>query len=968
MVPSHANVEPLRAAWIEVIRPSGRAACLGLACLGALAAVQLARLGTDAARLGALSLLVLSAALPVLLALRSRRLRCDPATLVRGAVVGTDPPLGAALLRALRLAHSTAAAPDRGPGAPQASPGLARLHLVRLLGRVRLGPVAARASGRAWTLSAVALGAAGACLALMLADPFRVVEGLDVLVARAKVAPVCLDWLADASIAAEPPSYLRRQRELLRPYFPAALPRGSVLVVQAVPLHAGRSLVLTDGAREAAFVPDGSGVLVARWRLEDDAALYVAARFGQVLVYEPDGIELHALADQPPYVRLAGAPRTIRLLDEARIPIHWEASDDHGLEEIELVLQVGEQEQRRPLSRPQGRTRIDRGGIELRSGDDLLRRSFLPVRVTVQARDGDPIAGPKWGHSAAIVIVPPEVGEREARDYAALRRGRDLLTDALAERLQGAPPTAARREAHLERERELDGSTRAAVLGALAPQGADIGSRGALAALVEGQLERLTQAVRAERRAPAAPGHRRLVATTESALLAIDAGLAALGHYGSRAAARKLADVATEAANAIAALRRGAAPEVVDRRLGAALAVLDGGGRNLRALGRLGLDLGEIVQNDLRRIRRAWQAGDAYHAQLAAEDLAARLHAPDPSLRSAGGGGLGGGAGGGGVEAGPGTGAGAGEGEASAAAREAAKLLRALQELRDEHAAEMAGVERLLRESLDDADREAMQGELRRHAEAVRRAVADLPEPGAAPSPPGSAAAAGRSQGEAMAGALDDANLNQAVGSGKQAAEALREAERLARGAAGTAADPALGQRAAQAREALERELEWAEQARRDWQRRASERARAELERAARREKDLAQRARKLAEQGAGEAAPMPEAMVERIGQAGSAMDQAGRLLGGGNGEQGLERQREAQRLLDMAAGDQDGAAPDKGEEGDRGESAQDTQVPGGSRDERADRFRQRVLEGLKGRATPALREAVRRYAEGLLR
>jgi hypothetical protein len=47
---------------------------------------------------------------------------------------------------------------------------------------------------------------------------------------------------------------------------------------------------------------------------------------------------------------------------------------------------------------------------------------------------------------------------------------------------------------------------------------------------------------------------------------------------------------------------------------------------------------------------------------------------------------------------------------------------------------------------------------------------------------------------------------------------------------------------------------------------------------------------------------------------------------------------------------------------------AQDTDVPDQSETPEADQFRKRVTDGLRGDVPPHLRDAMRRYAEGLLR
>lgn len=111
----------------------------------------------------------------------------------------------------------------------------------------------------------------------------------------------------------------------------------------------------------------------------------------------------------------------------------------------------------------------------------------------------------------------------------------------------------------------------------------------------------------------------------------------------------------------------------------------------------------------------------------------------------------------------------------------------------------------------------------------------------------------------------------------------------------------------------------------------------------------------------------MPQEMLDRLGDAERAMREAERALGEGEGEKGLRMQRDAQRFLEMARGE--------GEDGDREARDDNGRAPTGKADvpdknkhKGPEEFRKRVLEGLGGSSNPLLRDAVKRYAEGLLK
>src|SRR6202034_3626574 len=124
-----------------------------------------------------------------------------------------------------------------------------------------------------------------------------------------------------------------------------------------------------------------------------------------------------------------------------------------------------------------------------------------------------------------------------------------------------------------------------------------------------------------------------------------DAIVRGLGVRDSRDSARQLADVADDLAAGADGMQTGGdgtrARNVT--RMDVSTQVLAAGGRVLERLGALGRDLGEIVDADLLRVRRARDASDFAHAELAARDLATRLRQPDPSFGSSGSGGRAGG-------------------------------------------------------------------------------------------------------------------------------------------------------------------------------------------------------------------------------------------------------------------------------------------------------------------------------------
>lgn len=957
----------LAALFREHTDAATRRALAAIAFALLFASAHLARVGTEVARGATFGLLGGALAVALVWAAWARRAwRTERGTIVR-AIGGTDPELASRILRALRLVERGRRVEEDG------SPELAQLHFDRLLARATPERIGARAAalGRRWYR--VGLGAGVVALAAVAVGPFRVVEGLDVLLARHGEAPLPFDWLASPVVVAHPPEYLRQRDTVVEDELTRlSLPRGTQLTVRGTPIHAGRRLVLFDGASEVPFVDDAEGGLVARFTLGDSTRLRIAARFGEVRLPQHDALEVTSIPDEEPKVKLEGAPRTAKLLDEPDVAISYEASDDHGLREVDLVLRAGAKEDRRVLARLDGETRENRGGVRLRASDPFFRRTYVPVEVTVEARDNDPITGPKWGKSAAITLVPPAVGEPEALRYEALLRARDAFVDLAADRIEAeVGPDAGQRKAHAVHETEetdratgtLDEALDGSYGGLRVPRRA--------ASLARGQERKLREALAKELRSTTKTTHEANRKVTEDATLSLDAGLRLLGATDSASVARRLAEVADDCAAGADIAKRPADRERGVARLEAAATVLESGGAQLSRLGALGRDLGEIVANDLKRIRRARGADDYLHAELAARDLAARLRRPSPSF-----------SGGrrGGVESGGGSSSGDPD-DGSAADGQIAEQQRDIEELAQDHAAELAGNERALGEASSSEETQKLADEARRHAQAVRDAVRPLRSAsGADPGSAEASAATGREHAEAMAGALERGDLAGAVESGRNAQRALDEAAKPGRKPLSPFDDgEEMREDARAAQNRLAPELAWAEQSLEQLRQAASARARQQLQESSGREGKLADRARNVADQGRNGPAAMPGDTLDMLGDAESAMREAQRALASGEGDKALERQRAAQRLLEMARASGSGDGSDEqasdGSNGARGDRDQsdpsfDSKLPIPSADDHRgpEAFRRRVIEGLAGSSDPRLRAAVKRYAEGLLR
>jgi Domain of unknown function (DUF4175) len=944
------TIERLTVAFQKHRRAPARWLSLWVVVSCLVAAGLLARLGTPWARVPAALLALLAIAQVFAFRFRDRRDFGDVRRTIRRVLVPVDRNLGERALRAAALAEQAERDPSVG------SSELAQLHFRRQLERVPLEAVEKHAARRARNLRLLGFGLVFAAALAMAREPARVAEGLDVLFARHGVAPVAMSWLDSPSVSVQPPSYLRAPERAIFPGLGSAEARGSTIAVRGVPVANGRHLVLSDGKREVPFVDDGSGGVVARYILNESAELRVAARFGRVLILEPEVVTLEAVLDAAPLVALEGAPDQIDLRDFDRRELRYEASDDHGLREIDLVLRTGGREDRRSLTRLDGGTKLERGAYAIESSDPVLRRTFLPVEVSIEARDDDALSGVKWGKSAVLTLLPVPVGEPEAARYRALLAVRDALTDLLAAELTPSPDV---KGADL---RKLDATRTAAV----ATQ---------LRAVLERRFAGLTwapgpkaflggQARVLERALPTPASSMR---RTEDVLLAVDAALRGLGNRDAEAVAKHLGDAAEEAAEgakqALESERRAAGL----KRLDQALAVLDPGALHLVVLGPIGRDVGSVAEGEIRRVKRAKDSGNLLATELAARHLAARLRRPSPSFSSAGGGGVESGAGQQGGE----------NGQPSDADKKFDELVGELERLAEEHQQELERVDHNLADSEKSVDLADLKQEALQRAAVLREKIAPLPQFSDDPNSARASAALGREHAESMAQSMARMALKDAVESGRHARSELADAAKRANGASSFDAidESAL----ADARAELDRDLAWAEQSLARAQKSAAEKAQAGLEESSGRERALAERAANLSGRGNHGEIALPQDLADALGKAEGLMRDAAKELGSGHGEQGLSLQRDAQRLLEQTNSGQSGTGESDGKDQSTQPSPKDSSsskgkqmrtdadVPRSDGTGHADDFRRRVLDGLSKQKSGRLSDAVRRYAEGLL-
>lgn len=950
--------------WRLMFRGPARRAALATLALGVVLSALSAR--SDAGRSRVLGLVLFGMVALALgtASLIARRRARDPERMLRGPVGRVDRARAGRALRALSLMG-----PDGDVRSEGISPDLARLHVVRVMADLPSESTLSWGARRARRLSIAGWALGALALALSMGNLGSVLEGGDLLLARGGVAPFSMQWLDDVEVTVRPPDYLHEKTTSSEATGWLVLPYGSLLTMRGVPTRPGRLLMLSDGTNEVPFADDGAATVVARWSVTESCRVRVVARFGSVVIPQKLDLKVTSVADAVPAVTLEDAPRQVLLVDEVRpLSIRYEAIDDHGLREVRLVLRSAAREERRVLSRLDGETRTDRGGYLLKLRDPFLLRSHAPIEITVEAEDNDPLTGPKWGTSPAITLVPPAVGLPEALCLDALRELRSTLVDTLDWRLgRQVPDGADARKAFAEEDSARVRTDGRLLIDALATVRGGVRIPVPLQAIIFAAQEGVTKATSAETLGPSRESSAKVVEATEHLLLVTDAVVRGLAVRDARSSAAQLSDVAEDLAaglgqeqsEATDSRSRGSA------RVDASTRVLSEGSGVLRRLGVLGHDIGEIIETDLSRVQRATRDRDLPHAELAARDLAARLHQPDPSFSSQGRGRPAG------DEAGGSAGGSDDETQSPDDVEQAYGEAQDLERLVQEHAGQLGETEKALSVAATaEEQKEALQ-EAAQHARAIREAVSKLPRVSGGSQSWTSKGSAARDLAEQMARALEEARPEDALQSGRTVTGALDEAKRmLERG--GWLADPTGSQlgTVADARRKIEAEARWAEEQTRETHRRAGERARSELEQGGMEEEKLAERAKDLAERGRASSS-LPQEAVEAIGTAERAAHEAAEALKQGDGDRGIDRQREAQSALEQAEGALRGGeeSRDQGDDGDpRGRAPVAGVVDIPRTHKGPEEFRRRVMRGLAEPASGSIKDAWHRYAERLLR
>ncbi len=724
----------------------------------------------------------------------------------------------------------------------------------------------------------------------------------------------------------------------------------------------------------------------------DHAATY---RF---TVQAPDGSrriearprEIELEPDQTPRIELYAPADELDVTSLKRIELAYIAEDDYGLEQIELVWELGGQEQRRPLEAPerarrsaQGKTLWDLADVELEPG--------VRVAYHLEATDNDSITGPNVGHSKTFYLRVFSPRERHEQILERQRQLFENLVAALGARLVVAPEDVL---AHQPLQRQT--SALVVELGTLltaleddALAAADLSAalsrmRDGLDKLVRAEaalLDKLTARQRGGSTAKAslariAASDRALVAELEQAtltladwidrqqmenLLAINDEVRAhqeritalieeFARTGSpeiraeleremRALEQRLAELAQQ--------RQGMAEDVLDRFV------------NAEAM------QGQQTVDCMAEVRALLDAGDAEGAKRKMAECSQALD------------------------------------EASAAMEDSLKALRG-EKFSDEERKlnglmdELADVAQDQRDIAEEADRlwenyaeradEMMREEaketrkkLSATLEALRRRLASIPDTGLTPFSREELSIVERRL-EDIEAMLADGDLAEALSMAKQARAGLETIEEELQAALEDEQNAPWSKRTRESLREIRRARPLAEQLVKELEGRApapeqimEAEDKRQMERLRRRQQAARERAQRLGERAEQMAGELPgraaEEMSRGLRRAGEQMGRAEQRMGARDPSAARQEARGAAETLEQTQKDSRGAARNQQQRSGSGLRDEPIRIPGAEEYEPSERFREDILEAMKKEQAPeGFGDLVERYYEELIR
>lgn len=251
-------------------------------------------------------------------------------------------------------------------------------------------------------------------------------------------------WVASLRAHVTYPASYPRNEDTIPRLRSLAVPEGALLELSLRPRFGIERAVLKLGERTLPWTKRDDGSYTLTLTAEESARMELKARVSGAWVTDAEPRELSVENDAAPVVELVTPLSDQQAELDQHVPFVFRARDDHGLDGIDLVVQLGPNRERRlriasfaaerTTRRNEGSTEVVPAAFGARPGQTIA--------VWIEARDRDSFGGANVGRSPVRTIRVGESEDGKGPEVGLLLAARDRGLDALAERLES--PLAAR--------------------------------------------------------------------------------------------------------------------------------------------------------------------------------------------------------------------------------------------------------------------------------------------------------------------------------------------------------------------------------------------------------------------------------------------------------------------------------------------------------------------------------------------
>ncbi|HEY6882143.1 MAG TPA: hypothetical protein VI299_29135, partial [Polyangiales bacterium] len=245
-------------------------------------------------------------------------------------------------------------------------------------------------------------------------------------------------WVSTLRARISYPPATGRKTDELSQVRSLSVPEGATIELTLQPRYTIDRAVLKLGERTLPWRRHEDGTLTLSLTAEESGKIELRARVGASWISDPEPRELRVDKDAAPVVELLTPLSDQDAEPSQHVPFSYRARDDHGLDGVDLVVQLGPNRERRlriqsfaeqaTTLRDEGTTDVVPAAFGARSGQTLA--------VWLEARDRDAFGGANVGRSPVRTIRIGDADGERGPELPLLLAARDRALDALAERLE----------------------------------------------------------------------------------------------------------------------------------------------------------------------------------------------------------------------------------------------------------------------------------------------------------------------------------------------------------------------------------------------------------------------------------------------------------------------------------------------------------------------------------------------------